>query len=534
MEKQKSILVVDDEQIICDSCHRILSNEDFKVDTNTNPQEGIEKALANNYDLILLDLNMRELDGMQFLAKLRKDKPDVPVIIITGYPTKETKDESKNLGVSNYILKPFKPSEILDPVNEIIKSHVPAKKKAAAGEKMQKPTSWTPAEKNYWFYKNGWLQKGMEDFVRVGGQFPVLMNEPISSIQLVKADEEIKRGFPIAQLNFSNDVKLIIPSPVSGKVVEINNELLKTPSIFEDEGNTNNWIATILPDQLEEDLKMCETRKVFLFTKEDKNKYSYQLKNLGYIVTASSTVEETLKAVSTEMEKVVVFDAVSYSETGPQFVKTIKEKFSDAKIIVFNVTDTKLETAYREQKIFYYAVDPITGKEVSSILYGAFCFAKDREVTESTQTTFLPPTINRVHITNKHSQKVALLAFDNTLQFNKGLGYLLIQRLHDKLYPIEINHTRNISKMKDPGSDQMIIKDKMKNDKIIVLCKDDMNKIPGSITRTEETFENSNGSGNTLIKIAVQPSKMDSEDIGLDINIARALAETLENEMSSK
>ena len=105
MKTQQSVLVIDDEQIICDSCHSILSNEDVKVDTDTDAVGGYQKALNNDYDLILLDLNMRELDGMQLLSKLRKDKPDVPVIIITGYPTKETKEESKSLGVGKVYFK---------------------------------------------------------------------------------------------------------------------------------------------------------------------------------------------------------------------------------------------------------------------------------------------------------------------------------------------------------------------------------------------------------------------------------------------
>ena len=55
MKNQPSVLVIDDEQIICDSCNRILSNEDYKVETNTNPNEGYQKAITNNYDLLLLD-----------------------------------------------------------------------------------------------------------------------------------------------------------------------------------------------------------------------------------------------------------------------------------------------------------------------------------------------------------------------------------------------------------------------------------------------------------------------------------------------
>jgi len=124
MEKHPSILVIDDEQVVCDSCYRILSNEDYQVYTNTNPVEGYQKALNNNYDLLLLDLCMDKMDGIQLLKKLRHIKSDMPVMIITGYPSKETKEESTNLGVLNYISKPFQPSEIVEPIKNFFEQKI--------------------------------------------------------------------------------------------------------------------------------------------------------------------------------------------------------------------------------------------------------------------------------------------------------------------------------------------------------------------------------------------------------------------------
>lgn len=539
MKNQPEVLVIDDEQIICDSCQRILSNENFKVDTDTDAKGGYEKALANNYDLILLDLNMREMDGIQLLTKLRKDKPDVPVFIITGYPTKETKEESRNLGVLSYILKPFKPNEILDPAKSIIYqsgSGFIKNKDEVETAKQEKASEWQPAENNYWFYKNGWVQKGSRSLVKVGGQYPDLFNEPVQSMKLATAGEPIYRGFPIAELSFKNDIKVMIPSPVSGKIIEINTKLINNPSLFEEDDSRDNWIATIMPDNLGEDLKMCETRNLVLLSNNEKEstKYFNQLTSLGYTANNAGTIEDAIKTMSDEEEKVIVCDAKTFGEQGPLHIEALKAKMPEAKIIVFNVTDTNLEHLYREKKIFYYAVDPISRKEISSILFGAFCFTKDRETTESNKTTFLPPTVNRIQITNKFSKKVALLAYDNVLQFNKGTGYLLIQKLHDNLYPIEIDHTKDVIRMKDSSSSQKISLEKMKNDKIIVLYKEDMNKITGSIVKLTETYENSNGQDNQLIKIAIQPLRMDNNELVLDMYTTKALTEIIEYEMTIK
>ena len=124
METPSSILIIDDEPNVCESCQRILSQEDFNVDTNINPISGYDQALANNYDLIILDLIMKDLDGLELLAKLREKKPDVPVIIITGYPSVESKKKSMNFGVLDYILKPFEPNEILEPIKNILKHSI--------------------------------------------------------------------------------------------------------------------------------------------------------------------------------------------------------------------------------------------------------------------------------------------------------------------------------------------------------------------------------------------------------------------------
>jgi CheY-like chemotaxis protein/uncharacterized protein YecE (DUF72 family) len=538
MKNNPSVLVIDDEQIICDSCNRILTNENFKVETNTNPNEGYKQAIANDYDLLLLDLNMAGMDGMQLLSKLRKDKPELPVIIITGYPTKETKEASKNLGVNNYILKPFKPNEILDPVKRILNSiGLTVKKEEITEKKKEKPASFNPSEKNFRFLKNGWLQKGQENYLRVGGLLPVYITDPCSSIKTAGLNEKIYRGFPVAELSFGNEIKITIPSPVSGEIMEVNKELVQNPALFDDEEKNISWFADIMTEDAEADYNKTEIRNLVLLSKESKEKNNYlkRLTGLGYVVNYVNTVEEVLTSLSNieGNSKVVVVDAQTFGEQGPQFVETINTRNKKAKVIVFNVTDSKLETLYREKKIFYYAVDPVSNREIGSIIYGVYCFSKDKEKAENTQTTFLPQTIRRIQITNRNSKKVVLLAFDNTIKFNKGVGFLLIQSLLDNSYPIEIVHSKNIDKAKDPSSAQFIAEEKLKNDKIIVLYKDNLNKIAGNINKSSEKFENSGGNDNVLIKIALQPENLDSEDISFDINTTRALAEFIESEMIS-
>lgn len=541
MDKQHSILVIDDEQIICDSCHRILENENLKVESDTNPVIGIKKAIENNYDLILLDLNMPELDGIQLLNRLRKVKPDVPVIIITGYPNKESKEVSRNLGVNNYILKPFKPNEILEPVRQLIKltSQTLIKEKA---EKDAKAGKWIASEQSYMFYQNGWLNKGSNNIVRIGGLHPVQMIENINSVKLEKVNDKVYTGLPVAELNYPNGINIFIPSPVTGKIVEVNNSIAANPALFEDDKNISdnkNWLATIQPDNLEDDLTKCEHRNVIFLTKDSDNKSSYhkQLLNLGYDIRTVSNAVDAINmfnenAENDNIQQVVIIDAKSFELDGPTLVDKLHDKLSDVKIIVFNTSDSRMEAAYREKKIFYYCVDPINSKEISSILYGAFCFSRDKSLIESNRTTFLPPTVRRIQITNRNSKKVVLLSYDNLLVFNKGIGFLLINSLLENSYPIEIDHSRNIYRMKDAASQQKISESKQKNDKVIIVCKENLNRIPGNISVITGTYENNNSNDNTLVIIAIQPEDMNSDNITFDINTTKALAKIIETEMT--
>ena len=296
MKTQSSVLVIDDEQIVCDSCHRILTNENYKVETYTNPKVGYKNAVNNNYDVIILDLIMAELNGLQLLNKLRVKKPDQPVIVITGYPTKASKEKSDGLGVLDYILKPFKPNEIVDPVKNILgKINLSGENQFYTEERLEVFSEWKNGENNYWFHNSGYLHRGQEGYVSVGGQLPVYQNEHVKSIRIPFINDYIYRGLPLAEITLTNDVKHIIPSVVTGKIIEVNTNLLNNPSLFENNKYDENWIARIIPENLREDLSKAEKRKIIFFGNnlQKQNHYVKLMNKLGNEVNAVESIEQT-------------------------------------------------------------------------------------------------------------------------------------------------------------------------------------------------------------------------------------------------
>jgi DNA-binding NtrC family response regulator len=121
LQLKKRVLIIDDESTIGISCKRILEQEDFEVVFHQNARNGLKEALSGKYDLILLDLLLPEIEGMEILKTIKSEGITSEVIIITGYATVQTAVEAIKLGAADYISKPFTPAELLINIEKVIK-----------------------------------------------------------------------------------------------------------------------------------------------------------------------------------------------------------------------------------------------------------------------------------------------------------------------------------------------------------------------------------------------------------------------------
>ncbi|MEW6755492.1 MAG: response regulator [Candidatus Latescibacterota bacterium] len=109
-------LVIDDNQIVLESVSKILSEENCQVDTAQSSREGLDRAIRGEYDIVLTDVRMPQIGGMRVLRDIRRAKPSVPVVIITGYATVQSAVQAMKLGAADYLQKPFTPDELLKTV----------------------------------------------------------------------------------------------------------------------------------------------------------------------------------------------------------------------------------------------------------------------------------------------------------------------------------------------------------------------------------------------------------------------------------
>jgi len=117
--KHARILVIDDDAVACEFLQEALSREGHRVDTFTSAKEALKKELSH-YDLLMSDIRMPEIDGLQFLRHVREKWPDLPVILMTAYGSLETTMEALRLGAWDYISKPFSPEAIRAMVQKVL------------------------------------------------------------------------------------------------------------------------------------------------------------------------------------------------------------------------------------------------------------------------------------------------------------------------------------------------------------------------------------------------------------------------------
>ncbi|GAB4487327.1 MAG: hypothetical protein OHK006_16240 [Thermodesulfovibrionales bacterium] len=108
------ILIVDDEMVVIKSAERVLKSEGFAIESALGGREAILKMEQGRYDLVFTDLKMPEVDGITLIRWIKKSRPDTGIVIITGYPSQETMKEAIELGIIDYVPKPFTPSVLID------------------------------------------------------------------------------------------------------------------------------------------------------------------------------------------------------------------------------------------------------------------------------------------------------------------------------------------------------------------------------------------------------------------------------------
>ncbi len=112
-EQKTTILVLDDEPIVSKRLKPSLIKNGYEVETFVRSVDALSRIREKNFDIIITDLKMEGINGMEFLTEAKRRSPTTEVIVITGFATMETARQSFSRGVFDFLAKPFKLGEIL-------------------------------------------------------------------------------------------------------------------------------------------------------------------------------------------------------------------------------------------------------------------------------------------------------------------------------------------------------------------------------------------------------------------------------------
>ncbi|MCX6133843.1 MAG: response regulator [Ignavibacteriales bacterium] len=264
------ILCVDDEQVILDSFRKILVLDGYSVDTVEEGVEALGLIQQHHYDFLFTDLKMPSMSGEDVAKSAKHYRPDIDVIVITGYATVESAVECMKHGVMDYIQKPFTDTELTEMVRKFLYrrqeriekelkprvhishfselSHFPAAEFVIPGGAfISEGHCWVTLE------AEGTVKVGMDDFAKK------LLGK-IDDIEYPNLGMKVKAGQSLFSIRLGKRTTAF-ESPVSGQVTKINKYLVENLGSLDATPYGQNWICTIDADDFDGELKNLKIGK---------------------------------------------------------------------------------------------------------------------------------------------------------------------------------------------------------------------------------------------------------------------------------
>jgi CheY-like chemotaxis protein len=253
-EPKARILAVDDESVVLDGFRKILVLHGYAVDTVESGPEAVGLVQRNDYDFVFTDLKMPDYDGLEVTKAVKHLRPDIDVVMITGFATIESAVEAMKYGAMDYVQKPFTEDELVDFVGKIVhrraarlEEEMPPKlhllSSAASGSR--KPHVINVAGGLFVTREHSWLGLEVTGELKVGvDDFCVKALEHIDSVELPRRSQKVRKGDPLFTLRSNGDA-LTFTSPVDGRVSRVNTRLADSPELLTRRPYQLGWICCL-------------------------------------------------------------------------------------------------------------------------------------------------------------------------------------------------------------------------------------------------------------------------------------------------
>ena len=280
---------------------------------------------------------MPNMDGIEFLERLREKKPDVPVLIITGYPSIPNASAAMRLGACDYVTKPFTSEEITWAVQRVLSANdarptataspLWSTGRRAGGERASPRCSGTSPG-------CGWRSTDRRASARssrgsAGRRSP--------RCRLPRIGEVVYQGLPLAGVTMSGKPTLIVPSPVSGVVMAVNEVMLaQRPGAAGERSVRRGLDCLHLHHAARGGVANCRHRRILLVNADAASaaEQARKLVGLGCLVEHVSDRDALLAALADGDGRAVFVDATSLGDSGPPLVEQVNRRAPHSRVVV--------------------------------------------------------------------------------------------------------------------------------------------------------------------------------------------------------
>jgi CheY-like chemotaxis protein len=257
------ILAVDDEPVVLDAFRRILVLEGYSVDTVETGPEALGLVQRHDYDFVFTDLKMPDMDGVEVVKAVKHLRPDVDVVVITGYATIETAVETLQQGACEYVQKPFTAEELADFAGKLVikrQARLEAQRMPVVRIVAPEVAETVPAGE-YCVPGGAFLSEG-HAWARIepGGQIRVGIDDfarkalgPVESVEAPEPGRAVRKGDPLFTLR-RNGQAVHFASPVSGKVLKANPEVQAHADPLLESPYDRGWVCALQATDLVKEL----------------------------------------------------------------------------------------------------------------------------------------------------------------------------------------------------------------------------------------------------------------------------------------
>jgi DNA-binding response OmpR family regulator len=251
MSAQTKVLVAEDEPDMLRGLERALSYEGYDVDAAGGGIEAAEKLRAKRFDVVVSDLRMPAVDGMDLLRIAKKNERDVVFIMITAYGTPDNAVEAMKLGSCDYLPKPFVPAELIAAIEKGIHARAPGSLRKGPAVGRPSAIFRSPDE-------HAWVSPQPDGTALVGAdsRFFEEAGEVVFCDLPLEGDEIVKGQRCARTIDTTSLIRKPFRSPLSGTVIEVNDKMEHEPWETQRDPYGEAWLFRIAPSDLEQEVQL--------------------------------------------------------------------------------------------------------------------------------------------------------------------------------------------------------------------------------------------------------------------------------------